>query len=70
MMYQRGTTFFTDGTSGWTQQCAAAMDVAMPPTAPTADAEQEQLDTETYDTPFDTDLDDDVDSLDDTELEE
>lgn len=21
-MYQRGTTFFTDGTSGWTQQCA------------------------------------------------
>lgn len=29
-VYQRGTTFFTDGTSGWTEQCAAAMDAAMP----------------------------------------
>lgn len=29
-LYQRGTTFFTDGTSGWTEQCAAAMDAAMP----------------------------------------
>lgn len=28
-LYQRGTTFFTDGTSGWTEECAAAMDAAM-----------------------------------------
>ena len=28
-LYQRGTTFFTDGTSGWTAECAAAMDAAM-----------------------------------------
>ena len=24
-IHERGTTFFTDGTSGWTEQCAAAM---------------------------------------------
>ncbi|AZA10357.1 hypothetical protein [Corynebacterium gerontici] len=25
-LHERGTTFFTDGTSGWTEQCAAAME--------------------------------------------
>ncbi|MEJ4100877.1 hypothetical protein V5S96_10995 [Corynebacterium mastitidis] len=24
-LYQRGTTFFTDGTTGWTQECASQM---------------------------------------------
>ncbi|MDO5373811.1 MAG: hypothetical protein Q4F10_10195 [Corynebacterium glutamicum] len=28
-IYQRGTTWFTDGTSGWTQICAEAMDPAI-----------------------------------------
>jgi|GEM_PF-5697959 len=28
-LYQRGTTVFTDGTTGWTKQCAAEFDAAL-----------------------------------------
>lgn len=30
-LHQRGTTFFTDGTSGWTQQCSDAWTPPLPP---------------------------------------
>lgn len=31
LLHERGTTFFTDGTSGWTQQCSNEMDVPVEP---------------------------------------
>ncbi|MBB3039804.1 hypothetical protein [Hoyosella altamirensis] len=36
-MYERGTTFYTDGTSGWTQYChdQSLLDTPLPPQQPT-----------------------------------
>ena len=46
-----GTTFFTDGTSGWTQQCASQMW----PAQEAMIAEQEAV--EVFDEPVDEDID-------------
>lgn len=50
-IHETGTTFFTDGTSGWTQQCASQMW----PAQQAMIAEQEARDA--YDAPVDEDLD-------------
>lgn len=50
-IHETGTTFFTDGTSGWTQQCASQMW----PVQESMIAEQEAGDA--YDAPVDEELD-------------
>ncbi|OHF36130.1 hypothetical protein [Corynebacterium sp. HMSC074A01] len=50
-IHETGTTFFTDGTSGWTQQCASQMW----PAQEAMIAEQEAV--EVFDEPVDEDID-------------
>ena len=70
MMHQRGTTFFTDGTSGWTQQCAVAMDAAMPAAPQPNPAPNDSDEAYSDDTNLDSEIAEDENSDIDSELED
>ena len=51
-LHETGTTFFTDGTSGWTQTCASQMSaqgIPSPTPQPDSPTSEPSLDRDTYD---------------------